>query len=141
MGRQSKRKASLAPSLEFGGQRSDAILAVGLTDGQRESLPSVLFGALGSTAVMAKFTDLSRDRLWSAVAVMSPLVALDFDAVDMAKRLAGEHFQGRYYAVAVDVPDTALIQREIAAVAPDLSFQVIDISPTPSVVPDTGVRA
>ncbi|MEM8849360.1 MAG: hypothetical protein AAGE03_04915 [Pseudomonadota bacterium] len=104
-------------------------------------MPSLLFGALGPTAVVANFADLTRDRLWSTMAVLSPLVAMDFDAVDMARHLASEEFQGRYYAFSSNLPDSSIIRKEIETVAPDLSFELINLNPSLSVVPKVAFNA
>ncbi|MEM7490032.1 MAG: hypothetical protein AAF390_13010, partial [Pseudomonadota bacterium] len=101
----------------------------------------MLFGALGRSAAVAGFADLTRDRLWSVMVVLSPLITLEFDAVEMAAHLDELDFHGRYYAYGGAVPNADLIRQEVAAVAPDISFEIITINDVLSVVPSEPVRA
>ncbi|MEM7643604.1 MAG: hypothetical protein AAF366_13890 [Pseudomonadota bacterium] len=141
MARHSKAPKAIGSATGDPAGRPDSILAVGLTKGQTESLPSLLFGALGTAAVVADFADLTRDRLWSTMAVLSPLVATEFDAVEMAGHLAVEDFKGRYYAFSSNLPDGSIVREEVSAVAPDLSFELINLSPNLSVVPNVALRS
>ena len=61
--------------------------------------------------------------------VLSPLVTPAFDAIDVAKRLSDTKFEGRYCAVANDVPNVDIIRREVKSIAPKLSFDLL-ILPT-----------
>ncbi|WP_342075794.1 hypothetical protein [Yoonia sp. SS1-5] len=57
--------------------------------------------------------------------VLSPLVADDFDAVDVAMKLIELRFSGRYRAIADDLPDAELIRREVKSLAPQLDFDLL----------------
>ncbi|MBO6604790.1 MAG: hypothetical protein JJ938_14745 [Roseicyclus sp.] len=57
--------------------------------------------------------------------VLSPLVTEIFDAIDMARYLSEADFHGRYLALVDRLPSANLIRREVAALAPDLSFDVV----------------
>ena len=114
------------PRAASGEPSNTAILAVGLTQAQAESVASRLFGALGTKPAELRLEDLTRERLTSAIAIISPIMATDFDAVDVAKRLAANGFRGRYFAVADTLPDRDLIRREVRAAAPGLSFDIVE---------------
>jgi hypothetical protein len=57
--------------------------------------------------------------------ILSPLVAEDFDAVDVAVKLIELRFQGRYRAIADDLPDADLIRYEVQLFAPQLDFDLL----------------
>lgn len=57
--------------------------------------------------------------------VLSELVSDEFDAVDLAQRLAAAQFKGMYRVVANDLPDAGVIRRDIRAAAPQLDFDLI----------------
>ncbi len=57
--------------------------------------------------------------------VLSVLVSRDFDAVDVAQRLAAAQFKGMYRVVANDLPDAGVIRRDIRVAAPQLDFDLI----------------
>lgn len=57
--------------------------------------------------------------------ILSPLVADDFDAVDVAVKLIELRFRGRYRAIADDLPDADLIRQEVRMFAPQLDFDLL----------------
>lgn len=59
------------------------------------------------------------------ILVLSPLVTAQFDAIDLAKRLALSGYRGRYLALVERLPDPKLIRREVAAQSPGINFDVI----------------
>lgn len=59
--------------------------------------------------------------------VLSPLVADSFDACDVAAVLAEAGYTGRYRAVAHPATNKAVIMSEIAHIAPELDFDIIEI--------------
>lgn len=59
------------------------------------------------------------------ILVLSPLVTTQFDAIDLAKRLALSGYRGRYLALVDRLPDPKLIRREVAAQSPGINFDVI----------------
>ncbi|WP_139212205.1 hypothetical protein [Jannaschia pohangensis] len=106
-------------------QRS-SVLAVGLSPSQVGSIPSRLVGTLGQGTHSVSFQELGPDRLDSAMIVLSPVVGVGFDAVDVAMRLHAADFRGRYIAFAPTLPNYELIRREVQGVAPDLNFDIIE---------------
>ncbi len=60
--------------------------------------------------------------------ILSPLVADDFDAVDVAVRLIELRFQGKYRVIADDMPDATLIRKEVRGFAPQLDFDLLLMS-------------
>lgn len=65
--------------------------------------------------------------------VLSPLFSAQFDAIDLAEKLQDLGYRGRYRALAVGLPKPAIVRREIAAVAPDVDFDIF-------VIDDEGLR-
>jgi|GEM_PF-854834 len=61
-------------------------------------------------------------------AILSVLIGNGFDAVDIAGELYRSGYQGQYRALASALPAPNLIKREVAQVAPDLDFDIIEVS-------------
>ncbi|WP_341366074.1 hypothetical protein [Yoonia sp. BS5-3] len=59
--------------------------------------------------------------------ILSPLVADDFDAVDVAAKLRDLQFDGKYRAISDVLPDADLIRKEIRAFAPQLDFDLLPV--------------
>lgn len=57
--------------------------------------------------------------------ILSPLVADDFDAVDVAAKLIELQFTGKYRAISDTLPDADLIRKEIRSFAPQLDFDLL----------------
>jgi hypothetical protein len=115
-------------------RRRGDILAVGLSPAQVCELPARLFGALGKAAVLADCRQLTADRLTGAMAVLSPLVGPGFDAVDIALLLDRTGFVGYYFAFTQPLPNPQLVIAEVSAMAPLLSFEVVEVGATPHLV-------
>ncbi|UWQ20479.1 hypothetical protein [Jannaschia sp. W003] len=105
-------------------ERTD-ILLVGLGPRERETVPSRLFGALAPGARSVGFDALDPERVHGAMVVLSPLVAPEFDAFELAERLGALGFTGRYVAYATDVAHEAVIRADVAEVAPSLAFDLV----------------
>lgn len=58
--------------------------------------------------------------------VLSPIFARAFDAVDLAEQLHRHGYAGRYIAAAPSLPDHSVVAREVAMVAPNLSFDIVE---------------
>ncbi len=73
------------------------------------------------------FADVTADALarLRPEVILAPLVGPDFDCLDLAERLSGAGFHGRFRAVAPKVPDPALVRREIAERFPALDFDLL----------------
>jgi len=61
--------------------------------------------------------------------VLSPLLAIEFDAHDCARKLVDIGFEGQYRAVVDRLPNKTLIVSEFRAEFPDLDFQVTETNP------------
>lgn len=59
--------------------------------------------------------------------ILSPLVARQFDALDIARKLGNMDFKGSYRVLTDNVPDTSLIIQEVSNIAPNLDFDVISL--------------
>jgi hypothetical protein len=57
--------------------------------------------------------------------IMSPLVAGPYDALDIASYLTVAGYQGAYQAVVRRLPNTRLVEREIALACPGLNFSIV----------------
>lgn len=58
--------------------------------------------------------------------VMSPLVGLSFDVMDVAHKLRKLHFLGRYLAVCDAIPDALAVCRELRECVPDIDLQIVE---------------
>lgn len=67
------------------------------------------------------------DRLRPNI-VLSALMGAGFDAIELAARLDQLGFSGRYRALAHDLPDAALVCREVRAAAPRIDFDLVSTS-------------
>ena len=105
-----------------------SILAVGDTTEwlrQRQPLPP------GGRIILASFSDLSQD-LVSRIRpklVLSPLLARDFDCIDLAQMLHVLGFAGQYRVISENVPDPAIVKTEIKSMCPGLDFGILSQLP------------
>lgn len=58
--------------------------------------------------------------------VMSPLVGLSFDVMDVAHKLKKLRFLGRYLAVCDTLPDALGVCRELRECVPDIDLQIVE---------------
>ena len=65
------------------------------------------------------------------VIVLSPLIADDFDAIQVAEKLVRIGFQGKYRAIADTLPQPEMIRKEVQAVAQGLDFDLLLVPPQP----------
>jgi hypothetical protein len=81
----------------------------------------------GGRVVFADFHLVSRELLEELVPhlVVSPILARNFDCVDLAQRLALYQFAGRYRAFGPRLPNPQIITREIRSLVPGLDFDVL----------------
>lgn len=81
----------------------------------------------GDGLFFASFIELTREFLEHTMPdlILSPLVAQDFDAVDVARRLINAGYEGRYRAVAERIPQPEVVRREVNAIAPNLDFDIM----------------
>jgi len=99
------------------------ILVVGEVDYWRKSgrcLP------VRSQMAFLNFTDVNADLL--AVlrpdAIISPLLCISFDCLDLAQVLQAARYRGRYRVWAPGLPDPTVIKAEVQSLDPDLDFDV-----------------
>ena len=59
--------------------------------------------------------------------ILSAVVGDDFDAVELARRLAILGYIGRYRALTSGLPDSRIVQNEVAAAAPQIDFALFDL--------------
>lgn len=69
---------------------------------------------------------LDKVALGKAMVVLSPIFGATFDAVDLAEQLHAHGYAGRYIAVVSHLPNYKVIMDEVALVAPDLSFDIVE---------------
>lgn len=113
---------------------------------QRQSRVSIL--AVGDTAewlrrkqpippggriILASFSDLSQDLLARIrpKLVLSPLLARDFDCIDLAQMLFALGFGGQYRVISGDIPNPRIVTAEIQSLCPGLDFGVLQTLPAP----------
>lgn len=60
--------------------------------------------------------------------ILSPLIADEFDAIDVAEVLARLQYQGCYRALASSPHNGRVIKDEVAAIAPALNFDILTIT-------------
>ncbi|MBV1867195.1 MAG: hypothetical protein KUG69_04715 [Marinosulfonomonas sp.] len=56
--------------------------------------------------------------------ILSPLLCLSFDCLDLAHILQSGGFRGSYRVLAPDLPDPTVIKAEVRSIGPDLDFDV-----------------
>lgn len=107
-----------AVSGEFG-LRSPRVVAIGAQP--EESL------SRDADIAMVRFRDLDVSDLVDAAPglVLSPLMGLDFDCVELAQLLHDAGFRGAYRAVTPPLPDTKLVVSEVRGLCPGLDFDVV----------------
>ena len=64
-------------------------------------------------------------REMSPGVVMSPVLARDFDCIELAIQLHNLGFDGSYRAVGKGLPKPRLIEREVAQMCPRLNFEIL----------------
>jgi len=57
--------------------------------------------------------------------IISPVLARNFDCIDLAFQLRHIGFRGRYRAVTDDIPSPDIVEREIRGLCPGLDFAVV----------------
>lgn len=104
-----------------------SILLLGMPPRDVKTIPAGLFGTFADLALEVTQADLTRDRLYHAMAVLTPLVGPNFDAIDIVKLLAAGSFRGRYIAYVSGAGHTDLIEEEVRAAAPLIRFSLVNL--------------
>lgn len=105
-----------------------SILAVGDTTEwlrRRQPVPP------GGRIILASFNDLSQELLarMRPKLVLSPLLARDFDCIDLAQMLFALGFGGQYRVITGDIPNPMIVTAEIRSQCPGLDFDVLQTLP------------
>ncbi|PYE86112.1 hypothetical protein [Pseudoroseicyclus aestuarii] len=106
----------------------DRLLIV--VDGEEAEVPvpGLLPGEEFKACSFAQLDSALIERLDPSV-VVSLLVLDKTDAVEIAARLHSIGYRGRYRILMGGVPDRSLIRAELAAVAPGLTIELLDLGP------------
>jgi hypothetical protein len=80
--------------------------------------------------VFAEFHQVTAELLsrLSPPLILSPLLARNFDCIDLAEVLWSLGYRGRYRAIDPSLPNPALIRREVRMLVPGLDFDVTTLT-------------
>lgn len=70
-------------------------------------------------------TQVTLDYLSPGI-IFSPVLAKSFDCIDLALELNRLGFSGQYRAIAQDLPNPSVIEREVRQLCPHLDFKLIE---------------
>lgn len=85
----------------------------------------------GGRIILASFSDMSRqllDRVRPRL-VLSPLLAREFDCIDLAQMLFTLGYTGQYRVITNDLPDPRVVVAEIRHLCPGIDFAVLTTLP------------
>ena len=109
-------------------QHSSLVRALAVGDPQewRQQGHSLPTGGLAFVA----FHEVTQEMLdhWQPSVVFSPLLARNFDCIDLAVLLHGLGYSGEYRAIAIGLPKPKLIEREVCQLCPQLRFRIVEAS-------------
>lgn len=73
------------------------------------------------------FAEISENILtqYNPTVVFSPVLASNFDCIDLAILLQQVGYTGSYRAMAKDLPKPELIEREVAHICPRIDFSIV----------------
>lgn len=76
--------------------------------------------------VFVPFNDLSERTLerFRPSVIVSPVLASDYDCIELTLLLRNVGYKGVYRAVAHDMPRPELIEREVSQLYPELNFKI-----------------
>lgn len=76
--------------------------------------------------VFVNFEDLSEATLerFRPTVILSPVLAIGYDCIEVTLRLRNLGYKGVYRAVAQNMPRPELIEREVSQLYPELNFKI-----------------
>lgn len=100
------------------------VLAVGALEEVRNA--GALYAESGKVSYVAfhQVTAELLDHLRPAT-VVSPVLATDFDCIDLAQLLNRFRFEGMYRAMTINLPKPRLVEAEIRQLCPRLNFSIV----------------
>jgi len=83
----------------------------------------------GDKIVFARFDDVGAAMLARIAPdlILAPLMAPEFDILDLARRLTRCGYRGALRAMARQIPNPALVRAELAQLCPDLDFDLFEV--------------
>ncbi len=112
-----------SPSAEVSEHSTVSVLAVGGPNDwvRQEDLPS------GGAMAFVTYDELSEAMLdlYKPKIIISPAWTASFDCIDLAILLRTIGYAGAYRAIASDVPNPKLVEREVAQICPTIDFQLV----------------
>ena len=118
------RQRLAALDYDISNDETVAILAVGSAEEWRQG--GNRLQADGRVA-FASFEDVDDTLLARTcpTVILSPVLARNFDCIDLAQKLFNLGFTGRYRAVSDELPNPEMVEREIHNVCPGLDFGIL----------------
>ncbi len=112
------------PGYDTSNDETVAILAVGSAAEWREGGNRLQADGRVAFSSLEEVSEESLARLCPTV-ILSPVLARNFDCIDLAQKLFSLGFTGRYRAVTDQLPDPEMVEREIRHLCPGLDFAIL----------------
>lgn len=82
----------------------------------------------GSALAFAAFEDVTEAVIqeYDPAVIVSPILASNFDCIDLALLLHSLGYRGSYRAMATDLPRPELVVREVSQMCPRLDFDILE---------------
>ena len=112
------------PGYDTSNDETVAILAVGSAAEWREGGNRLQADGRVAFSSLEEVSEESLARLCPTV-ILSPVLARNFDCIDLAQKLFSLGFRGRYRAVTDQLPDPEMVEREIRHLCPGLDFAIL----------------
>lgn len=111
-------------ALPTGYREAPRILAVGSSEEWQRNIGQPLRAGNIAFVSFSEVTGALLEQL-RPDAILSPVLARDFDCIDLALLLNSLDFQGAYKATAFGLPKPKVVEAEIAQLCPRLDFEII----------------
>ena len=112
------------PGYDTSNDETVAILAVGSAAEWREGGNRLQADGRVAFSSLEEVSEESLARLCPTV-ILSPVLARNFDCIDLAQKLFSLGLTGRYRAVTDQLPDPEMVEREIRHLCPGLDFAIL----------------